>query len=112
MAVKFKYIERSDTLNKILAATEVVPGQDGYAGAWTALNDVLGDVFFTVFVKTLSNVFTTTIPGAEHNISDVRDIKLFTPDMQDVSIAYSIDNGQDVTIYSNVSLLNHIVKIY
>lgn len=114
MPIRFKYLERSADADKIIAAKQLLPG-GLYGGEWVSIEELLSDLGIEniyTFSKTLGDVLTTTIPAIEHNLPIVHDVKLFTSDLQEISIVYAIDVDQNITINSNISLLNKIIKIF
>lgn len=60
---------------------------------------------------TLPSTLTYTVLQATHGLSNVSGINLYTPSGQSVITEYTVI-ANDVTVYSNVDLLNHILKIY
>lgn len=63
------------------------------------------------YTTTLPDTFSITISEATHEVPSVNGIRVTTPDGQLVSVVVTIFNN-DVTLTSNVSLLNHILKIF
>lgn len=65
----------------------------------------------TTYTATLGSVTSITISSATHDVPTVKNVKIYHPDGYDVSVTYRIVSN-NVTIDSNVNLLNHSVKIY
>jgi hypothetical protein len=63
------------------------------------------------YTATLGSVTTATIFSATHNLSTVKNVVIYHPDGKEVSIVFSVVNN-NVTVESNINLLNHIIKIY
>jgi len=60
---------------------------------------------------TLGNVTTATITSGTHGLTNINGVAVYTADNQSVSVAYVVD-ALTVIIQSNISLLNHKLKIY
>lgn len=63
------------------------------------------------YSTTLGSVMTATIFSTTHNLSIVKNVTMLRPDGMEVSVVYSVVNN-NVTVESNINLLNHIIKIY
>lgn len=64
-----------------------------------------------VYEEVFGSVYDILIESETHGIPSVRNVTLFHPDGDEVSIAYTVMNN-DVMLYSNINLINHTVKIY
>lgn len=64
-----------------------------------------------VYSATLGSVTSATIASATHGITEVKNVTIYHPDGNEVSVPFSVVTN-DVIINSNINLLNHIIKIY
>ena len=60
------------------------------------------------YSTTLDDVTEVTIN--DHGLSNINGIFMYTPEGDEVSVAYNL-TGLTVSVTSNISLLNHILKI-
>jgi hypothetical protein len=60
------------------------------------------------YSTTLDDVTEVTIN--DHGLSNINGIFMYTPEGDEVSVAYNL-TGLTVSVISNISLLNHILKI-
>lgn len=103
----FQIKEASDNVilvnETVETAVFIATERNGVDGA-----DGEGSVTYTA---TLGSVTSVTISSATHDVPTVKNVKIYHPDGYDVSVAYRIVSN-NVTIDSNINLLNHSVKIY
>lgn len=64
------------------------------------------------YVTILDDVLTVYIPRTTHKLSSVHNITVLNSDGEKIMLGYSIDSNNNVTVNSNVSLLNHKLIIY
>lgn len=60
------------------------------------------------YSTTLDDVTEVTID--DHGLSNINGIFVYTPEGDEVSVAYNL-TGLTVSVTSNISLLNHVIKI-
>jgi len=111
MATEIYQIKESEDTILIVNENEgtvvfIATERNGIDGADGADGD--GGVTYTA---TLGDVTTVTISSATHEVPNVRNITVFDPDGDTVFLSFRlVDNN--VSIESNISLLNHTIKIF
>ena len=63
------------------------------------------------FEKLLASGLSAFVPSTEHSLPKVRAAALYTPDGDEVSIAFNVVQ-RDVTVLSNVNLADHRLVIF
>lgn len=88
--------------NQPARVTLATPGPRGLPGE---------DADFTLFETILPDTLEVVIEPVTHQIENVRMARLFEPAGNEVSFVYKINNNI-ITLYSNVSLLDHKLKLF
>lgn len=105
-----------DTLRSIKMPIYILPGEWKLSPRrYASLYDLISAFGLSpssgtsLYTEVLPDVTTHSIPASTHNLTRITSVLVLDPSGNEVSVSYSIDNSQNLTLYSNVSLLNHTI---